>query len=121
MLNKLGKDIILISLGFSRTNIQSLFNSQGMIIGFIGISLGVILGIVLSTEYKCNCGISRVIIKICITLMNPNIYHLDTVPSTILISDVYKIIIVSSLMVLLSSVYPARKATNIVPSQSLNQ
>ena len=53
--------------------------------------------------------------------MSPDIYHLDTVPSIILITDIYKIVLISSLMVLLSSLYPARKAINIAPSQSLNQ
>ena len=119
VLNKQKDIAILISLGFSRTTIQSIFLIQGMIIGFIGISLGVILGIVLSQNINAIVVFLESLLSI--TLMNPNIYHLDTVPSTILISDVYKIIIVSSLMVLLSSVYPARKATNIVPSQSLNQ
>ena len=119
VLNKQKDIAILISLGFSRTTIQSIFLIQGIIIGFIGISLGVILGIVLSQNINAIVVFLESLLSI--TLMNPNIYHLDTVPSTILISDVYKIIIVSSLMVLLSSVYPARKATNIVPSQSLNQ
>ena len=119
VLNKQKDIAILISLGFSRTTIQSIFLIQGMIIGFIGISLGVILGIVLSQNINAIVVFLESLLSI--TLMNPNIYHLDTVPSTILVSDVYKIIIVSSLMVLLSSVYPARKATNIVPSQSLNQ
>ena len=119
VLNKQKDIAILISLGFSRNTIQYIFLIQGIIIGFIGISLGVILGIILSQN------INEIVVFLeslfSVSLMSPDIYHLDTVPSIILITDIYKIILISSLMVLLSSLYPARKAINIAPSQSLNQ
>ena len=118
VLNK-QKDIsVLISLGFSKITIQSIFLIQGIIIGTLGISLGVLLGILLSSN------INDIVLFLeslfSISLISPDVYHLDSVPSIILLSDIYSIIFISLLMVLFSSIYPARKAVNIVPSQSLN-
>ena len=118
VLNKQKDIAVLISLGFSKISIQSIFIMQGIIIGIVGISLGVLLGFVLSTY------INEIVIAIesffNISLIAPDVYHLDVVPSIVLISDVYKITIISFLMVLLSSIYPAKKAIDITPSQSLN-
>ena len=118
VLNKQKDIAVLISLGFSKISIQSIFIIQGIIIGIVGISLGVLLGLVLSTY------INEIVIAIesffNISLIAPDVYHLDVVPSIVLISDVYKITIISFLMVLLSSIYPAKKAIDITPSQSLN-
>ncbi|MEC7677258.1 MAG: ABC transporter permease [Pseudomonadota bacterium] len=118
VLNKQKDIAVLISLGFSKISIQSIFIIQGIIIGIVGISLGVLLGFVLSTY------INEIVIAIesffNISLIAPDVYHLDFVPSIVLISDVYKITIISFLMVLLSSIYPAKKAIDITPSQSLN-
>ena len=118
VLNKQKDIAVLISLGFSKISIQSIFIIQGIIIGIAGISLGVLLGFVLSTY------INEIVIAIesffNISLIAPDVYHLDVVPSIVLISDVYKITIISFLMVLLSSIYPAKKAIDITPSQSLN-
>ena len=118
VLNKQKDIAVLISLGFSKLSIQLIFIIQGIIIGIIGISLGVLLGLILSTY------INEIVIAIesffNISLIAPDVYHLDVVPSIVLLSDVYKITIISFLMVLLSSIYPAKKAIDITPSQSLN-
>ena len=118
VLNKQKDIAVLISLGFSKISIQSIFIIQGIIIGIVGISLGVLLGFVLSTY------INEIVIAIesffNISLIAPDVYHLDVVPSIVLLSDVYKITIISFLMVLLSSIYPAKKAIDITPSQSLS-
>ena len=54
-----------------------------------------------------------------VSLIAPDIYHIDVVPSIIFLSDIYNIILISFAMILLSAIYPARKAANIIPSQSL--
>ena len=113
------KDIaILTSMGLNKKTIESIFLIQGCIIGVIGISLGILLGLVLSIN------INAIVLFIeglfSVALITPDIYHLDKVPYIIVASDIYKIVIISFLMVLLSSIYPARKASKILPIQSLN-
>jgi lipoprotein-releasing system permease protein len=113
------KDIaILISLGINKRTIESIFLIQGFIIGVIGISLGVLLGLTLSINI--NSIVLFVESLFSVTLISPDVYHLDEVPYIILISDIYKIIVMTFIMVLLSSIYPAQKASKLIPAQSLN-
>ena len=118
VLNKQKDIAILMSLGFSKITIQSIFLIQGVMIGIFGVSLGILLGILLSSN------INEIVVSLenlfNISLIAPDIYHLDLIPSIVLMSDIYKITFISFLMVLLSSIYPAIKAINVNPSQSLN-
>ena len=90
-------------------------NNLYFIIPELFISLSVMVLLVLGVFKKDS---SKLIFNI--SLIAPDVYHLDVVPSIVLISDVYKITIISFFMVLLSSIYPAKKAIDITPSQSLN-
>ena len=113
------KDIaILMSLGVRKRTIESIFLIQGFIIGIVGISLGIVLGLVLSININEIVLFTETLFNI--SLIAPDIYHLDKVPYIILASDIYNITIISFLMVLFSSVYPARKASKLIPTQSLN-
>ena len=118
VLNKQKDIAILISLGFSKNTIQSIFLVQGIIIGTIGVSFGVLLGVLLANNINTIVLFLESLFNI--SLIAPDIYHLDSVPSIILFSDLMNIIFLSFTMVLMSSIYPAKKATNIIPSQSLN-
>ena len=104
------KDIaILTSLGINKKTIESIFLIQGFIIGVVGITLGVLLGLVLSININAIVLFIESLFNV--ALISPDIYHLDKVPYIIIVSDVYKIVIIAFLMVLVSSVYPARKAS----------
>lgn len=117
VLNKQKDIAILISLGFSKFTIQSIFFIQGLIIGLIGISLGVMLGIALSLNIHDIVLFLESLFNV--SLIAPDVYHIDAVPSIIFLSDIYNIIFISFAMILLSAIYPAKKAANIIPSQSL--
>ena len=113
------KDIaILISLGINKRTIGSIFLIQGFIIGVVGISLGVLLGLTLSININSIVLFAESLFSV--TLISPDVYHLNKVPYIILISDIYKIISMAFIMVLLSSIYPAQKASKLLPTISLN-
>ena len=113
------KDIaILISLGINKRTIGSIFLIQGFIIGLVGISLGVLLGLTLSININAIVLFAESLFSI--ALISPDVYHLNEVPYIILISDIYKIISMAFIMVLLSSIYPAQKASKLLPTKSLN-
>ena len=113
------KDIaILTSLGINKKTIESIFLIQGFIIGVAGITLGVLLGLVLSININAIVLFIESLFNV--ALISPDIYHLDKVPYIIIVSDIYKIVIIAFLMVLVSSIYPARKASKLMPAQSLN-
>ena len=111
------KDIaILISLGFLNL-LFNLFFYTRINHWIIGISLGVMLGILLSLNIHDIVLFLESLFNV--SLIAPDIYHIDVVPSIIFLSDIYNIILISFAMILLSAIYPARKAANIIPSQSL--
>ena len=113
------KDIaILISLGINKRTIGSIFLIQGFIIGLVGISLGVLLGLTLSININSIVLFAESLFSV--ALISPDVYHLNKVPYIILISDIYKIISMAFIMVLLSSIYPAQKASKLLPTISLN-
>lgn len=113
------KDIaILMSVGLSNKTISLIFLLQGMIIGVLGISFGVILGLLLSMNINEIVVFAERIFDI--SLISPDIYHLDKVPHIILKSDIYNIILISLILVIISSIYPAIKASRKIPIQSLN-
>ena len=113
------KDIaILTSLGINKKTIESIFLIQGFIIGVAGITLGVLLGLILSININAIVLFIESLFNV--ALISPDIYHLDKVPYIIIVSDIYKIVIIAFLMVLVSSIYPARKASKLMPVQSLN-
>ena len=89
-----------------------------MIIGVLGISFGVILGLLLSMNINEIVVFAERIFDI--SLISPDIYHLDKVPHIILKSDIYNIILISLILVIISSIYPAIKASRKIPIQSLN-
>ena len=113
------KDIaILTSLGINKKTIESIFLIQGFIIGVAGITLGVLLGLILSININAIVLFIESLFNV--ALISPDIYHLDKVPYIIIVSDIYKIVIIAFLMVLVSSIYPAKKASKLIPAQSLN-
>ena len=118
VMNKQRDIAILISLGLNKKTIESIFLIQGFIIGIVGISLGVLLGLVLSVNINVIVLFIESLFNV--NLISPDIYHLDKVPHIIIVSDIYKIVIISFFMVLSSSIYPARKASKLMPAQSLN-
>ena len=91
---------------------------QGIIIGLLGISFGVFLGLLLSININEIVIFTESIFNI--SLISPDIYHLDKVPYIILKADIYNIVSIASILVLLSSIYPAMKASKKLPIQSLN-
>lgn len=117
VLNK-QKDIgTLVALGVSRNCILSIFLIQGLIMGLVGIILGVILGVLLSTN------INEIVLffeaLFGINLINPDVYNLSEVPYIINDKDIYKISAISFLLVVISSLYPALKASNLLPAKSI--
>ena len=108
---------ILRTMGMSSRQIITIFTYQGLIIGFIGTILGVLLGTVLGT-YATE--IVSFIQKVSgHQIINANVYMIDYIPSTIMWSDIVQVSIVSIILSLLATVYPAWIASKIQPVEAL--
>lgn len=97
---------ILISMGYSRAGIRSIFRKQGVLIGLLGCGLGGALGLFLcwlQAKYGVVALSSAFIINAYPVLVRP--------------VDVIIILASSLLLCILASWYPANRAANIQPAE----
>ncbi|AWD32411.1 Lipoprotein-releasing system transmembrane protein LolE [Candidatus Kinetoplastibacterium sorsogonicusi] len=112
------KDIaILRTFGAQAINISYIFVIQGLIISIIGITLGSILGILITT----NLDIIFIFLENIIGFnpMPKEIYLLDKIPYDIRIIDIFKIICLTLVMSFLATIYPSMQASKTQPAHIL--
>ena len=108
---------ILRALGASPSVIRSIFLWQGGLIGSIGIFLGVILGLFGSSQIGSLASYLETLFSV--SLLNPDVYPLDSLPSQISVYDVGKLVIGVFGLAILATIYPSSHAASIPPAQSL--
>ena len=115
--DKQGDIAILRTLGCSSGLILRVFMIQGMIIGFVGTALGVILGVLLSmrvtqiTNWFQNLTGTEI--------LNSSVYYIDFIPSRLKFSDIWHIALISLVLSLISTLYPAWRASKVEPAEAL--
>jgi lipoprotein-releasing system permease protein len=103
------KDIaILKTMGATKESIRKIFVYQGIVIGMIGTSLGLGLGLVLCFILK-----QWKIIKL------PSVYAFSTLPVQLEIQDVLIIAVSAMVICFLSTLYPAYQAADIDPVEAI--
>jgi lipoprotein-releasing system permease protein len=101
---------ILKAMGATNKSIRKIFVFNGMVIGLVGTSLGLGLGLLLCTILK----------NYDITHLTGGIYYLiNTVPVKGEILDIIAIIIATLVISYLATIYPARQAARINPVDSI--
>jgi len=108
---------ILRTLGFSPAQVMRIFVVQGSIIGFIGTALGLIGGIALAQNIDTIVPALESLLGI--HFLSPEVYYISEIPSDMRWSDVGKIAIVSLLMSLVATLYPAWRAARTQPAAAL--
>ena len=112
------KDIaILQTLGLSQGSIVRLFLMQGSMIGFFGISIGVILGIVGCYGIADLIGWLESLLGM--TFLDTSIYPIDYIPVDLRWGDVTTIAAVALVLNVLATIYPALRASRTVPAEEL--
>ena len=108
------KDIaILKTLGFSKIGILKVFFLIGLAIGLIGAVLGAFLGIIITENLQY---IQIVLENLLETeLFSEEIYFLSTLPSDIKYDEVFFVFFISLIITILSTIFPAIRASNIDP------
>ncbi|HSG61935.1 MAG TPA: lipoprotein-releasing ABC transporter permease subunit [Pseudomonadales bacterium] len=104
-------------MGASSRTIRRIFMTTGLLIGMLGSALGCLLGVLLAL----NIGglVSAVERALGASMFDPSVYYISQLPSHLLWSDVGLVLIVSLVLSVLSSYYPAKRAATIEPSRAL--
>ncbi len=109
MVTEKGKEIaILKAVGATDTAILKVFMTEGIIIGAIGTTLGVVTGLVFCLS-----------LSVYGVRLDPEVYYIDRLPVAVNPSDYVAVTIAAILICTLSTLYPARAASQLRPVDGL--
>lgn len=100
---------ILKSMGATSKNIMRIFMFEGMFVGLIGTVLGCVIGY----------SIAFLQIQFDIIPLPPDVYLIDTFPVDLQWIDFFYISSISLFLSFISSVYPAYKASKLLPVEAI--
>jgi lipoprotein-releasing system permease protein len=108
---------ILRTLGASPVGILGVFVAQGTLIGFLGTSMGVALGVIITINLS---GIVVAVEKIFgFKFLAPDVYFISDFPSRINSGDVIEVALIGVFLSLVSTMIPAWKAAAMAPAEAL--
>ncbi len=108
---------ILRTLGATPRSIMAIFMVQGSIIGIIGTLIGVVGGVALALNVESLVPILQTLTGQ--QFLSPDVYYISDLPSQLKSSDVIRISILSLALGLLSTLYPAWRASRVQPAEAL--
>ncbi|MCP5360700.1 MAG: lipoprotein-releasing ABC transporter permease subunit [Sinobacteraceae bacterium] len=108
---------ILRTLGASPQRVMGVFLTQGLVIGWCGVLLGVALGVVLAANVgELVPALERLF---GFRIMNPDVYYISRIPSELRWENVVWIGAAALLLTGLATVYPALRAARVAPAEAL--
>jgi lipoprotein-releasing system permease protein len=109
MVTEKGKEIaILKAVGASDTAILQIFMLEGVVIGAIGTVLGVMTGLAFCLS-----------LSIYGVRLDPEVYYIDRLPVAVNASDYIAVAIAAMVICTISTIYPARAASQLRPVDGL--
>lgn len=108
---------ILRTLGASPTSIMAIFMVQGAVVGFIGVTVGVALGLGIA----CNLDVIVPAIEslLGIQFLPKEVYFISSLPSDPRVGDIVPIALFSFLLSLVATIYPSWRASKTKPAEAL--
>jgi lipoprotein-releasing system permease protein len=104
---------ILRTLGMSPRGVLAVFMTQGVLIGWIGTAIGVVLGV----GVALNVPFLEQVLDL--HIMDPDVYYISTVPSETHSVDVVIIAISALVLTFVATIYPALQAAKTQPAEAL--
>ena len=108
---------VLRTLGASPRSILKIFMIQGTVIGVIGIFLGIISGVWLASNIETLVPALENMLGY--KFLSPDVYYISDLPSDMHWNDVIHIGVISFVLCLLATIYPALRAANTLPAEAL--
>lgn len=108
---------ILRTLGYSRRTIVQIFAFQGLVVGWLGVVVGIALGVSLARNIDIVA--PRLERLFGFEFMPADVYYLTSLPAELHVSDVVWVAVIALLMTGLATVYPALRASGVAPAEVL--
>jgi lipoprotein-releasing system permease protein len=109
---------ILRTFGFSKKQITQTFFLLGVKIGTLGIIVGALLGVLLSYNIDPILGFFETLFGI--QFFPEDVFYISNFPSEVQVFDVMLVMSISFILVMLSSIYPAKNASKVNIAHTLN-
>ena len=114
--DKQGDIAILRTQGASPASVLAIFVVQGTLIGVLGTAAGVAGGIALASNIDV---VVPFVERFTGPVLDPEVYYIDEMPSDLRWPDVIKVGIMSFVLALLATLYPAWRASRTDPARAL--
>ncbi len=101
---------ILKAMGATSRSIMKIFFYQGLVIGFVGTTLGVLGGL----------GLCEILSRYQFIELPSNVYPMNTLPIKVLPMDVTIIAVCAIVITLSATIYPSWKASQVKPAEVLS-
>lgn len=108
---------ILRTMGAQDSTILGCFIWLGVIQAFVGIGIGLVLGISIALFIP---DIYLLLSQIAGKNVLEGVYFIDFLPSKLVLSDIYITVVITLVMAILASYYPAKQASKLDPISLLN-
>jgi lipoprotein-releasing system permease protein len=108
---------IMRTFGASPGDILRIFMIQGALIGVIGTVAGAVLGVI--TALNIETIVPFIERTFHVQFLAKDVYYISDLPSKLVWSDVWAILILSFILSLLATLYPSYKASKINPAEAL--
>ncbi|MBU6378068.1 MAG: lipoprotein-releasing ABC transporter permease subunit [Gammaproteobacteria bacterium] len=108
---------ILRTLGASPRSVLGVFLTQGVVIGWAGVALGVLLGVGLAL----NVGDIVPVLErtFGFRVMDPSVYYVTRIPAELRVANVVSIAVAALLVTAAATIYPALRASRVAPAEAL--
>lgn len=100
---------ILQAMGLPASGVARIFLAQGAIIGMLGTSIGLVLGLVIALVVDRSGAVK----------IDPSVYFIDHLPVRVEPLDVLIVVVASIAVAVLATIPPARRAASLVPVDAI--
>jgi len=111
-------DIAIVrTLGASPRRVMGIFITQGLVIGWLGVALGVLLGLALALHVDTIVPFLQRTFRF--QILDAEVYYDTAIPAQVQWSSILTIVVAALLLTTLATVYPAIRAARTAPAEAL--
>ncbi|HEY0768571.1 MAG TPA: lipoprotein-releasing ABC transporter permease subunit [Steroidobacteraceae bacterium] len=111
-------DIAIVrTLGAAPRRVMGIFITQGLVIGWLGVALGVVLGVALALHVDTIVPFLERTLRF--QILDADVYYITAIPAEVQWRNVVTIAVVALLLTALATVYPAIRAARTAPAEAL--